>query len=234
MKLLEYLHTKAAHRATYGALLGSMLLVLLGYPILSDLGLRMPGVLSIFFVIMLFGCLATAIEKARAFALFFALVILLEIVASAFDIGGTGAESIPQHAARFIVLLITSWILVRDVMRATAVTIDTILGAICVYLLVAMATSEVYSFIYLMNENAFNVSAEVLVEALERGEHMWITTYFSFVTMTTLGYGDITPATGAIRSIAMLQAVFGQLYIAIIVARLVAIQVAGGPAAPKH
>lgn len=225
MKLVDYLHTKAAHRATYGLLLASILLVLLGYPILHDLGLRAPGVLSIFFLVMLVGCLAAAIEKARVFGLLVVAVIVLEIVASVFSLGGPGAESVPQHGARLVVLLLTSGILLRDVLRATAVTLDTILGAICVYLLLGMAGSEAYALTYFLNPDAFNVSADVLAAGLDSGEHMWLTTYFSFVTMTTLGYGDITPASGTVRAIAMVQSVAGQLYIAIIVARLVAIQV---------
>ena len=49
----------------------------------------------------------------------------------------------------------------------------------------------------------------------------WI--YFSFVTLTTVGYGDITPVARAARSIAMLEALTGQLYPAIIIARLVSL-----------
>jgi len=50
--------------------------------------------------------------------------------------------------------------------------------------------------------------------------------YYSFVTMTTLGYGDITPASGIARMLASLQAFAGQLYIAVLVARLVGLQIA--------
>ena len=110
-----------------------------------------------------------------------------------------------------------------------SVTLDTILGAVCVYFLVGMAASEAYALIYLTTPDAFNISSDLLAAGLESGEKMWITMYLSFATMTTLGYGDITPASGAARAIAMVQAVVGQLYIAIIVARLVAIQVSSQP-----
>jgi len=49
--------------------------------------------------------------------------------------------------------------------------------------------------------------------------------YFSFVTQTTMGYGDITPATPLARSLATLQAIAGQLYLTVLVARLVALQI---------
>ena len=51
--------------------------------------------------------------------------------------------------------------------------------------------------------------------------------YFSFVTLTTVGYGDITPVATSARSLAMLEALTGQLYPAIIIARLVSLQTAG-------
>ena len=50
--------------------------------------------------------------------------------------------------------------------------------------------------------------------------------YYSFVTMTTLGYGDIVPVSSAARGLATLQAVVGQLYLAVLVARLVGLYVA--------
>ena len=49
--------------------------------------------------------------------------------------------------------------------------------------------------------------------------------YFSFVTLTTLGYGDITPLTSQARSLSLLEAVFGQIYLAVVIARLVGIQI---------
>jgi hypothetical protein len=54
--------------------------------------------------------------------------------------------------------------------------------------------------------------------------------YFSFVTMTTLGYGDLLPLSGAARLLAYLQAVFGQFYIAILVAGLVSAYISSRPA----
>jgi voltage-gated potassium channel len=50
--------------------------------------------------------------------------------------------------------------------------------------------------------------------------------YYSFVTLTTLGYGDITPLTPVARSLSLLEAITGQLYIAILIARLVGIHIA--------
>jgi hypothetical protein len=51
--------------------------------------------------------------------------------------------------------------------------------------------------------------------------------YFSFVTLTTLGYGDIVPVSGAAKMLASGEALFGQIYLAVFIARLVALHVAG-------
>lgn len=65
-------------------------------------------------------------------------------------------------------------------------------------------------------------------------ESAGIELYYSLVTMTTLGYGDIVPSSPAARSVATLQAVVGQLYLAVIVARLVGLHVAEAEIAPTR
>ena len=79
-----------------------------------------------------------------------------------------------------------------------------------------------------MDSNAFAVTdalaAELVKETGPRGTGFF--TYFSFVTMSTLGYGDIAPVSTAARSTAWIQAVLGQLYLAISVAALVGVHIA--------
>ena len=52
--------------------------------------------------------------------------------------------------------------------------------------------------------------------------------YYSFITLTTVGYGDITPVTGVARSFSLLEGIVGQTYMAVLVARLVGLHVASG------
>jgi hypothetical protein len=60
-----------------------------------------------------------------------------------------------------------------------------------------------------------------LAQLAEEGRQRSVLTYFSFITLTTLGYGDITPGSGAARGLAMVEAIMGQFYIAVLVAELV-------------
>lgn len=91
-----------------------------------------------------------------------------------------------------------------------------ILGAVVLYLLLGMLWGFMYFGLHSLRPDAFVGAADS-----ETGIARWV--YFSFVTLTTLGYGDITPVTRAARSLAMLEALVGQLYPAIILGRLLSL-----------
>lgn len=105
-----------------------------------------------------------------------------------------------------------------QVFRAGPVNRHRILGAIAVYLLLGLAWGEAYSAVALVAPGAFHPVGGDVPEP-ER----WL--YYSFVTLTTVGYGDITPVGPLARSLAILEALTGQLYPAILLARLVALEV---------
>jgi hypothetical protein len=105
--------------------------------------------------------------------------------------------------------------------RAREVNRDVIQAAVVVYFLVAFLWVYLYRSVALLNPEAFNWSLAETSLADQR----YTLVYFSFVTITTLGYGDISPASNMARSLSILEAVIGQLYIAIIIARLVGIQI---------
>ncbi len=115
----------------------------------------------------------------------------------------------------FLVVVILSFIF-----REKQVTVNVIYGSIVVYLLIAIMWSFVYSVLESIHPGSF-ATGEGQIEV---GRRLYI--YYSFVTITTLGYGDITPTTDLANSFSFLEAVTGQLYIAILIARLVGIQIA--------
>ncbi len=129
-------------------------------------------------------------------------------------------------AGLFIGFLI--WRILRDVGVGSRITSERVFGAVCAYLLIGFLFADLYGFISLIDENAFSVSEKIEARWVEeeisgRGD---VLTYFSFVTMTTLGYGDITPVSPAARTLAWMQALVGQLYLAITIAGLVGIHIA--------
>jgi hypothetical protein len=102
--------------------------------------------------------------------------------------------------------------------RGGAVTFHRIQGAVAAYLVLGVLWAEAYGLVALLRPGAFSGSVD-----LGQGRHGWL--YFSFVTLTTVGYGDIAPVHPAARSLAILEAVTGPLYLAVLLARLVALAV---------
>ncbi len=115
----------------------------------------------------------------------------------------------------FLVVVILSFIFSEHV-----VTINVIYASIVVYLLVAIMWAFIYSVLESIHPGSF-AAGEGQIEV---GRRLYI--YYSFVTITTLGYGDITPTTDLANSFSFLEAVTGQLYIAILIARLVGTHIA--------
>ena len=113
--------------------------------------------------------------------------------------------------------------ILAHVFKSTHITRETIAGAICAYLLIGAIWAHVFSTVENVSPGSF---ADNSIEAAASGPEPMRDqadrfTYFSFVTLTTLGYGDITPMTRAAKNLAALEAIFGQLYLAVLIARLV-------------
>jgi hypothetical protein len=109
-------------------------------------------------------------------------------------------------------------VVLGQVLRVGPVNLHRILGAIAVYLLLGLAWAGSYEALSLFQPAAFS-------GAQGRGIAPEEWSYFSFVTLTTVGYGDMTPLAPAARSLAVLEALTGQLYPALLLARLVSLQV---------
>jgi Ion channel len=119
----------------------------------------------------------------------------------------------------FILLAGCVVLVLTYIVRSPRVTLDVMLGAITTYLLVAFAFAALYSLASQLDPQSFR-----LPEWIERGdvEAMRIEmVYFSLVTLATLGYGDILPSSPFTQMLAVLEAVIGQFFIAVLVAWLV-------------
>lgn len=104
-------------------------------------------------------------------------------------------------------------------LRRADVTVDTIAGAACVYTLLAVVWANLYVVVETLRPGSFQIPAAWRLGAT--GDPAPALVYFSFVTLTTVGYGDVTPLWPGSGGLAVAEAVVGQLYLAITIARLV-------------
>jgi len=121
-----------------------------------------------------------------------------------------------------LALLYLAHIQTRRLLTIRNVTPDTLSVAVSGYLLLGITWAFFFMLAYAVNSGAF----KGLTPGESPNEVRRDLFYFSFVTLSTLGYGDIVPATRGARSLAVGEALLGQLYIAITVARLVGLQIA--------
>ena len=153
-------------------------------------------------------------------------IVLLTLIAAAiawagiaaadiFDVSGVG---FPSKIAAALLLALAPVTVFSHIVRGERVTLNTVYGAVCVYLLLVFFWAIVFSLIEDADPGSFAASYEI-----EDSVSDFL--YFSMVTQTTLGYGDITPVTALSRSLSSLQAAIGQVFLVVTVARLVALQV---------
>ena len=130
-------------------------------------------------------------------------------------------QSVADNTARglgelwfVIVFLLTLIAVLRRVLIHEEVTLETLCGALAAYILLGMMFSSVYGAMAdLGNQQLFVQVADPSIPVRQ---------YFSFTTLTTLGYGDVTAATDIGRAVAILEAICGQIFLVTLIARLVA------------
>ena len=125
-------------------------------------------------------------------------------------------------------LAVTVIALVSRLFTVKSVTLDTISASICAYLLMGVAFAYAFAVIELQNPGSFSAAlfqrSAGHIAPLIASLHSFI--YYSFVCLTTTGFGDISPVSEGARTLSVMESVFGQLYMAILIARLVSLEVA--------
>ena len=198
-------------------LLVALLFLLLSIPITDDLrGISTPVAKAVVFSVMLLIGIWSLRGSGRFFSIGLAFVVagfVLNIVAINSHI------TFFEYTAILAVmgfLLVTITFTLRQVVVGTEINANRLVGAICVYLMLGVIWALAYSLVELAAPGSFGGVAA----GQDAGwDSEWL--YFSFVTLTTLGYGDILPLSELARALAYMEAVTGQFYVAILVAGLV-------------
>jgi voltage-gated potassium channel len=149
----------------------------------------------------------------------------------AYMLSSTGEDflMLSDHFIEILFLGFAAVMILRAIFTQGSISLDSIFGAICVYLLLGMAWGSAYSAIEVLQPGSFQATGRMADALKSVDTQRSVLDYYSFVTMTTTGYGDITPVSPPARTLAWLEAMMGQFYIAVLVAFLVGIRISQGP-----
>jgi hypothetical protein len=187
-----------------------------------------PLVEGLLFVALLFATVVS-VSKGRAWTL---LALLLALPTGALWLLGivvtSGGVEVIRHLFMITFLGFVICVTLRVIFDSREVTFNIVCASLCIYLLLGLVWALVYSVDDVLDPTAFTctVDAAKHQSRLRVGGGDTTVLYFSFVTLTTLGYGDIVPTSPISRMLASTEAIAGQLYLTVLVARLVGLYIA--------
>ena len=196
-----------------GVLLIALFINLLVHPFLAE-GSFGNIFISVIGTILLLSAVYAVAANRRHFRV--ALVLALVAIAGAWSVQAFAGDTawIFADLSLVVALFYVTAIMLHYVLRSGSVTADRLLAAVCIYLFFGFIWSRLYHAVEITMPGSYSgVSANPALAVDDL-------TYFSFVTLTTLGYGDISPKTPQARCFAIVEAVVGVLYLAILISRL--------------
>jgi voltage-gated potassium channel len=219
----------ADHR--FAVLLCTLVLLMLGSPIAK--ALRTPTLYSRLLVL---SCLSImllsavfAISRSRRRLIVAGILAVPTLLLQAVNVYH---ENIHVRGWGYLLMVVflgyVIVLIVKALFTHRRVTGDMLCASICAYLLIGVAWAFVYSLIDMVQPGAFMISeahGDMASAVNVTGEHAGFAVYYSFVTLSTLGYGDVIPVNPMARVFSYCEALFGQIYLAILVGRLVGLHI---------
>lgn len=202
-------------------LLIALVLMLVLIPMLQPLPL-LTSVIASF--VLVAGLLAVFRDRTFRAAVIGALVLCLPLRWAAQFAGHRFPWLIlSSHVALGATFAVLEAFVLARVLTHERVTRQTVLGAICGYLMIGFLFAFVYAGLTFVMPDAIAIGGQPLdaEQVTNLDQHVAELAYFSFITLATVGYGDIVPVSPLARSLVVLEALLGQLYLAAFVARLV-------------
>jgi hypothetical protein len=130
------------------------------------------------------------------------------------------------HGLATVFLAFAVAVILKRIFQRQAIRTDDVIGALYGYLLAAIAWGNAYALVYVLWPESFHITDVVAWRLDDWHLRRFLFNYFSIMTLTTMGYGDITPAGAPVYSLVWLESVFGQFYFAVVVAQLVGLKLA--------
>jgi len=205
----------------YRTLLFSLILLFLASPVMERFGKEKFW--SLLFIAQLLFAVYAISRGRKSLLIAIALVtpgILGE--ASFFTLQTEGTHLFAAVSISVFLAYVAFVVFEASVLGPGKMTADRVAGAISVYLLLGLLWAMVYGIAAMLAPGSFSGPG---VLGPDQSSTVRDLIYFSFVTLTTLGYGDISPVASGARTLAWMEAVFGQLYLAVTIARMVSLQV---------
>lgn len=223
-------------RGPFAGLLIAQLFFVAATPFVSDVGAgRAVIYLGVFGIMGACAYVSASSRNLLVVSVFFLLTAAVAWLGP--DVFPGNSDELLRLGVVGVATAFTAVTVLLTVARHDRVTTDTILGGINAYLLIAVAFMMFHGFVMVLDPTAYSLAGVSLHEHLlaaddRRGYATML--YFSFTTLTTLGYGDLVPTSPFARVLASGEAVLGQLFVAIFIARLVSIEVSQrGAAVPR-
>jgi voltage-gated potassium channel len=213
-------------RWRFAVVLVASLLLAVAQPLTSGL-FEERGSFDIFFSLLIAAVLLLVFEERehRRFAFSLALAALLGVWASHW-LGGMAGRMllVAAHLAAVCFFGFALYRILRAILAKQA-SGDAIFGAVCGYLLLGIIWTLLYSAVETVFPGSFNLPALGGAEGMAARSDRGALGYYSFITLATVGYGDVTPTTPLTQTLAWMEAITGQFYLAILVAGLVGFKV---------
>lgn len=205
----------------YTHLLIAILVLFLSGPIVSKIDIQYQFLPCFFMVVLILALRAVCLRRL----IYYTCVI---IVLLTFLLHSLTAFQVFQYHKQAILILFNSihafffivsiYIFILHIFAETKVTFDTIQGGISIYLLIGIFWTFIYGIVATINSQAFNLTINE--------NSMKFLLYFSFTTLTTLGYGDVVPKSEWAMILSILEALTGQIFLVVFISRLVGFHVA--------
>lgn len=205
-----------------------MCCVLIAAVLLYPLAQSFIGILLLRLVLtaILLSALYTISRSPQLFRILLVLLIPIIIANWTIDPVEHPQLSIIASAAILAVLVVAIGVMLQQIITARKISQDIIFGSVAVYLLSGVFWALAYEFANDIMPGMVIESVGEILTAQNRAALFPEFTYFSFVTLTSVGYGDLVPIGAPARALAIVEGVFGQLYTAILIGKLVGMNVA--------
>ena len=175
--------------------------------------------LDIFFSIILLAGIFAVSQKKRSTIIAFTLAIPSIVTVWLRELTGGIALEITSSVLTTLFFGYAVIVLLAFILNNTRVTHNVIYAALIGYLIMGLMWASIYSLIDTITPGSF----KALQSSIDNPRLIYL--YFSYVTLTTLGYGDISPLTAPAYSFSILEAIIGQIYLTVLIARLVAMHI---------